>query len=185
MFVLKIDDIPDEGLELKWEEGTESMAAYLKTLSRIDFSFESPLHSEAKIQRVGKTILIKGSVQTILRFQCARCLKEFSYPLSSNLDITLLPSEGVSVKEGEGELTDEEMELTYHDGEEIHLSEIACEQVFLEVPYQPLCHAECKGLCQICGTNLNLSTCRCVQEGAEGSFKILQKLKLDQKNEES
>ena len=180
MFVLRIDEIPDEGLDLKWEEDPESMAAYLKTLSRIDFSFESSLCSMAKIKKAGKTILIKGGVRTVLRLQCVRCLKEFSHPLSSNFDVTLLPPEGVSAKEGERELSEEEMELSYHDGEEIHLSEIACEQVFLEIPYQPLCQVECKGLCEVCGTDLNLSACRCVQEESEGSFSVLQKLKLDQ-----
>ncbi len=179
MFALRIDEIPDEGLDLKWEEEAESLAAYLKTLSRIDFGFESSLRSAAKIKKAGKTILIKGSVQTVLRVQCVRCLKEFSYPLSSNFDVTLLPREGVAVKEGERELSEEEMELSYHEGEEIQLSEIACEQVFLEIPYQPLCQVECKGLCQVCGTDLNLSHCQCVQEGSEGSFAVLQKLKLD------
>jgi uncharacterized protein len=179
MFALRIDEIPDEGLDLKWEEATESMAAYLKTLSRIDFSFESSLRSVAKIKKMGKTILIKGSVQTVLRVQCVRCLKEFSYPFSSNFDVTLLPLGGGAAKEGERELSEEEMELTYHEGEEIHLSEIACGQVFLEIPYQPLCQVECKGLCQVCGIDLNLSACRCVQEGSDGSFSVLRKLKLD------
>jgi uncharacterized protein len=176
---VRIEDIPDEGLDLKWEEDIDSLAAYLKTLSRIDFSFESSLRSVASIKKAGKTILIKGRVQTVLRVQCVRCLKEFGHPLSSNFDVTLLPPKGVASKEGERELSEEEMDLSYHEGEEIHLSEIACEQVFLEIPYQPLCQVECKGLCQVCGTDLNLSVCRCVQEGSEGSFSVLRKLKLD------
>lgn len=179
MFALKIDDIPDEGLDLTWEENTESLAAYLKTLSRIDFSFESILRSAAEIKKAGKAIFIKGRIETVLRLQCVRCLKEFRYPFASNFSLTLLPREGDVAKEGERELNEEEMELSYHEGEEIQLSEIACEQVFLEIPYQPLCQEECKGLCQVCGTDLNLSTCQCVQEASEGSFSALRKLKLD------
>ena len=46
----------------------------------------------------------------------------------------------------------------FFEGGEIHLSEIACEQIFLEIPYQPLCQEDCKGLCPQCGRDLNLSS---------------------------
>jgi uncharacterized protein len=178
MLTLRLDDIPEEGLDLKWTEERASLLAYLKTLSRIDFDFESPLHSEARIWKAGQSVLITGKVQTSLRLQCVRCLKEFSYPLCSTFELTLHPLKEVPSTE-ETELGEKEMESSFFEGGEIHLSEIACEQIFLEIPIQPICQEGCKGLCSVCGTDLNLSSCECVKQEFASGFSVLQKLKLD------
>lgn len=178
MLTLKLDEIPEEGLDLKWTEERASLLAYSENLSSIDFDFETPLQSEVKIQKAGQSVLIKGSIQTDLLLKCARCIKEFSYPLSSTFELTLHPLKGTSFAE-ETELDKKEMESSFLEEGEIHLSEIACEQIFLELPYQPLCQKDCKGLCSICGNDLNLSTCECVKEQFASGFSVLQKLKLD------
>ncbi|HMK76745.1 MAG TPA: DUF177 domain-containing protein [Thermodesulfobacteriota bacterium] len=178
MFALKLDEIPEEGLDLKWKEEKASLLAYLKGLSRIDFDFETPLQSEVKIRRVGRSVLMTGKVQTTLRLQCVRCLKEFSYPLSTTFELTLHPLKEAPSEE-ETELGSEEMESSFFEGGEIHLSEIACEQIFLEIPYQPVCQEGCKGLCPVCGKDLNISSCECVKEELTSGFSALKKLKLD------
>ena len=178
MFTLKLDEIPEEGLSLQWSEERASLLAYLKDLSEIDFDFETPLQSEVKIQKAGQSVLITGRIQTNLRLQCVRCLKEFTYPLSNEFDLTFHPSKEAPSEE-ETELGREEMESSFFEGGEIHLSEIACEQVFLEIPYQPLCQEGCRGLCSICGKDLNLSSCECVKEEFPTGFSALKKLKLD------
>ncbi len=178
MFTLKLDEIPEEGLDLKWKEERASLEAYLETLSEIDFDFDSPLQSEVKITKAGRLLFLAGKVETNLRLQCVRCLKEFSYPLSTAFELVLHPlKEGP--KEEETELGSEEMELNFFEGGEIRLSEIACEQVFLEIPYQPRCQEGCKGLCPICGKDLNLSSCDCVKQELTSGFFALKKLKLD------
>lgn len=177
MLTLKLDDIPVEGLELKWKEEPEGLSGYLESLSEIDFAFDAPLNSEAKILRVGQSVLIKGEVQTILQLRCVRCLKEFSYPITSSFDLTLLPLKETGFKE-EMELSTNELETNFFEGGEIHLSEIACEQIFLEVPIQPHCQEGCKGLCPQCGRDLNLSSCDCIEKDIETGFSALKKLRL-------
>ncbi len=178
MFTLKLDEIPEGGLDLKWKEERASLLAYLEDFSRIDFDFETPLQSEVKIKRADRLVFITGKVETNLRLQCVRCLKEFHYPLSTTFELTLQPLKEAPSEE-ETELGSEEMELNFFEAGEIHLSEIACEQVFLEIPYQPLCQEGCKGLCTICGKDLNLSACECVKEESTSAFSALKKLKLD------
>lgn len=178
MFTLKFDEIPEEGLDLKWKEERASLLAYLKDLSRIDFDFGAPLQGEVKIGKASRLVLINGKIQTELRLQCVRCLKEFPYPLSTTFELTLQPLKEAPSEE-ETELGSEEMELNFFEGGEIHLSEIACEQIFLEIPYKPLCQEGCKGLCPTCGKDLNLSACECVKEELTSGFSALKKLKLD------
>jgi uncharacterized protein len=178
MFTIKFDDIPDEGLQLEWAEDQASLSAYLEDFSQIDFDFESPLQSEASIRKSGRSVLIRGKLSTSLRLRCVRCLKEFSCPLSSTFEAALLASKEADVKEAV-ELETPDLESGFYDGEEIRISEIACEQIFLEIPYQPLCDEKCKGLCPVCGKDLNLSACECVREEFSSGFSVLQDLKLD------
>lgn len=178
MLNLKLDQIPEKGLNLKWTEERASLLPYLESLSQVDFVFETPLQSEVKISKAGQSILLEGKIQADLRLQCVRCLKEFSYPLSSDFELTLHPLNGATFSE-EIEVGEKEMEMSFFEGGEIHLSEIACEQIFLEIPYQPLCHEECRGLCSVCGKDLNLSSCECVKEEFGSGFTALKKLKLD------
>ena len=178
MFTVKIEDIPEEGLVLNWEEQLDSLGTYLSHLTSIDFDFEAPLHGEAAISRIGKSYLIRGNLQTVLRLKCVRCLKEFAQSLSSSFDLSLYPLKEAGLEE-EVELAEEDMESGFFEGGEIRLSEAACEQIFLEIPYQPLCAADCKGLCPKCGRDLNLSACDCTEEGLGAGFSGLQKLKLD------
>ncbi len=177
MLKVKLDEIPPEGLSLEWKEETTALSGYLEGLSDIDFRFESPLQSEAKVKKVGPSVLIKGRVQTALRLRCVRCLKEFSYPLASSFELTLHPLKEAEFKE-ETELSASDLESNFFQGGEIHLSEIACEQIFLEIPIQPLCQEACKGLCSHCGKDLNLSGCDCVEKKVEMGFDVLKKMKL-------
>ena len=178
MLTLKLDEIPEEGLHMKWKEDRASLLAYLENLSKVDFDFETPLQSEVDIHKVGRSVLIKGSVQTHLRLQCVRCLKEFSYPLSSIYQLTLHPLKETSLTE-ETELGEKEMESSFFEEGDLHLSEIACEQIFLEIPYQPLCEKDCKGLCPRCGRDLNFSACNCPREELGEGLSALRKIKLD------
>jgi uncharacterized protein len=178
MFTLKVDEIPEEGLDLSWKEERTSLLAYMAGLSRIDFDFETPLQGEVKIKKTGRSVLITGTVETTLQLQCVRCLKEFSYPLSTSFDLTLYPIKEAPSDE-EMEVGSEEMESGFFERGEIHLSEIACEQIFLELPYQPICEEGCRGLCPTCGRDLNLSSCECVKEEFPSGFSSLKKLKLD------
>jgi uncharacterized protein len=178
MLVLKLDEIPPEGLNLNWTEERSSLLSYLENLSQIDFDFETPLQSEVRVWKAGQLVFIKGKIHTDLQLQCVRCLKEFSFPISSAFELTLHPLKETPSSE-EKELSEEDMASNFYEGGEIHLSEIACEQIFLEIPYKPLCHEDCKGLCPICGKDLNLTSCTCAKEEFVSRFSALEKLKLD------
>ena len=178
MFSVKLDEITGEGLDLRWQDERPALLQYIKDLPQIDFDFETPLKAEAKVTKAGKNLLIDGNVQVTLRFHCMRCLKEFSYPLSAAMNLMLSTSKAVALAE-EIELDEENTATGFFDGEEIRLSEIACEQVFLEIPFQPLCSEECKGLCPTCGKDLNLSSCHCSKEERESGFSALLNLKLE------
>lgn len=175
MITIKIEEIPEEGLDLTWTEDKDSISSYLKNFPNIDFEFETPIFSNIMVLKRNKSILLKGNVKTSLRLTCGRCLKEFSYPVSTDFDLTFFSMKDFRFPE-ELELTEDDMEMNFYEGSEIHLSEIAFEQIFLEIPYQPLCNDNCKGLCPSCGQDLNISSCDCVRESFSNSFSLLKNL---------
>ena len=48
MFTLKLDEIPEEGLDLTWEEEIGLLVSLSEGLSRIDFDFEEPLQRKQR-----------------------------------------------------------------------------------------------------------------------------------------
>ena len=55
------------------------------------------------------------------------------------------------------------------------IKELVRDQIILNMPLRVLCSEECKGLCSICGCNLNNQTCDCMSEQYSNSqFAALQ-----------
>ncbi|MGB9809870.1 MAG: YceD family protein, partial [Caldanaerobacter sp.] len=48
--------------------------------------------------------------------------------------------------------------------------------VILSLPMKFLCKEDCKGLCPICGTNLNYGSCSCKREDIDPRLEVLSKL---------
>ena len=97
---------------------------------------------------------------------CGRCAKELTKDLcvSAEFGVTRKLSEDSDeyVEAPEGMLDVEELSRTLF---------------YLELPQRVLCKDDCRGLCPVCGTDLNLSTCSCKQvkkgNGLEGLKKLL------------
>jgi uncharacterized protein len=52
------------------------------------------------------------------------------------------------------------------------------ESILLEIPQKPLCRADCKGLCPVCGIDRNNQICNCAPEAVDLRWSGLDKLKL-------
>ncbi len=64
-------------------------------------------------------------------------------------------------------------------GNEIDLGDEIRDELLLAMPINPLCQEGCRGLCEVCGGNRNLSACDCkVDTVPAGAFSALRKLKL-------
>ncbi|MEG2372051.1 MAG: DUF177 domain-containing protein, partial [Hydrogenoanaerobacterium sp.] len=57
----------------------------------------------------------------------------------------------------------------------LDLDELALSDVILELPSKVLCKESCKGLCPICGVNLNEESCTCTQKRIDPRLEILSK----------
>lgn len=84
---------------------------------------------------------------------CARCLKEFDYPIQKTIKANV--TEG-----GAGENPDG----YFLQGDKINATEIIVTEFILDMDDKLLCREDCAGLCQKCGADLNSGKCDCPRE---------------------
>ena len=82
---------------------------------------------------------IEGEARLTLLLFCDRCLEEVRVPFVLPLART----------------------VTEEDGWELDAEELLHEELMLNWPVRVLCREDCKGLCSVCGKNLNAGSCGC------------------------
>ncbi len=65
---------------------------------------------------------------------------------------------------------------------EVDLSEIGRQQLYLALPVRRLCRPDCRGLCPVCGTDLNRDQCTCDRRGKDSPFAVLAALNKKKSN---
>jgi uncharacterized protein len=148
----------------------------LKSDGRADLVEEH--HSKHKVL---KDIRLQGALATTLELVCARCLEPVVQPVDRKFDLLYRP-QGSDGGDEEQSVSGTDAEIGYYQGEGLLLEDVLREQVLLSVPLRTLCREDCKGLCAVCGKNLNHEQCSCAQEAADPRWEALKDLrtKLDQ-----
>lgn len=137
--------IPPEGIEISGEESPA-----LIDIEDPVAVFSRPVNYHLRVVRAGRTLVVRGRLETEVTLTCSRCLVKFPAPL-------LVPGFG------------RELELV---GDEaiIDLTGDIREDIILAIPAKPLCRAGCRGLCPICGGDLNRKDCGCSLNPADSPF---------------
>ena len=113
------------------------------------FSFGSDVSLSGKLNNGACVVNLDYTAVFKLLHTCDRCLKEFSRDYDLSFDHIVVPS--VS--------NDDNDDYIVADGESIELNEIALTDILLSLPTKNLCKDDCKGLCMVCGCDLNESQC--------------------------
>jgi uncharacterized protein len=138
-----------------------------------EFRQTAPLKINITAELLAGEIRIRGHLNTRLEANCDRCLKVVEIPVKSDFDLFYRQTPNIT-EEVEIELPKAELEVGFFDGDGIELADVATEQVILAVPMKVVCSAECKGLCPVCGANLNLAPCKCAPPKRDSPFASLQ-----------
>jgi uncharacterized protein len=113
------------------------------------------LRGDVSLTRTTDGLLAEGHLETALDIECARCLTLFTLPLTIELEDLTFALPQVSPKVSEYRISDSGW---------VNLVPALREQVLLNMPLNPLCRADCRGLCSQCGKDLNLGPCDCSDE---------------------
>lgn len=145
---------------------------------------ESPFRAEkegrvtAHLMRLDDTIHVRGRARLALTAPCSRCVNPTSLAFDAPLEVALFPEGNEPSASPDGGLSEDDLGVATYKNEEIDLGAIVHDEVFLELPMNPLCQQGCKGLCQQCGTDLNVEKCTC-EKPIDPRWSALGQIKLN------
>jgi len=177
------DDLKNKSLIVEFEsfekilEGTISVNNW----ERIEVPSEkanilSPIKVSFSLEKGDNQVLVNGKVETMLKLHCSRCLKPIEYWIEESFEAVYLDrrfEKFLSKTEHLKSLDN----IVYYDGQSIDLTNRIIETIILSVPNVPLCKEDCKGLCPICGVDLNENPDHsCEKEELDQRFATLKSL---------
>lgn len=139
----------------------------------------SPMGLTLSLTKLEPDYYLKGRMVFEVEQSCSRCAESFGLKISHPIELALVhgTSGTSSQKTALTEETDQ-LDVTYFDGPDIDLDPLMKEQFFLSLPYQAVCKADCRGVCQSCGQNLNTKVCGCAEKVAPiSAFEALKNFK--------
>ena len=119
-----------------------------------DLELAAPIEGEVRLSRTGRSILARAHLSTAINTSCSRCLQPLVAPIDVDIDEEALPS--IDIDSGLPTDRDEEPDaLWLDDHHELDLGEPVREAISLAEPIALLCRPDCRGLCPVCGIDLN------------------------------
>ncbi|MFH0858896.1 MAG: DUF177 domain-containing protein, partial [Candidatus Omnitrophota bacterium] len=106
--------------------------------------FLEPIRAKAEVYKITNALSVNLKLSSRIGFTCGRCLEDFKedYRKDIQLNYSLDSSQ-----------------------QYLDLDQDIRAEIILEYPFNPLCKADCKGLCPGCGKNLNQEKCSCNLKG--------------------
>lgn len=111
----------------------------------------------AKISRTPQGLLVQGQFAAKVTAECVRCLAEVDQPLDMEFSELYAFSSRTASESG----------LILPEDAHIDLEPLVREYMLIEIPISPLCREDCKGLCSVCGADLNDELCEHQQKVSE------------------
>ncbi len=176
---IRIDEIREQGLTLSAQEQIADYPALLAVEKAGECQFLAPLEISLTVIREFDHIRASGEVGTAVRLACSRCLAVYDAAISSAFTIFYTKASAALQQDEEVELAEQDLVSATYAGDEIDFAPEIAEQVALEIPFKPLCKEDCKGLCAVCGVDLNAVACGCDKQEVSLKFNALQGFKVD------
>ena len=107
-----------------------------------------------RIDRTTQGLLLQGEFRGKKGEQCVRCLSDFKQSLETSFnELYAFDQQSVS-----------DSGLVVPEDGNLDLAALVRDYLLIEVPINPICRLDCKGLCPICGEDLNELTCEHVAQ---------------------
>jgi uncharacterized metal-binding protein YceD (DUF177 family) len=110
---------------------------------------------DLRVERLGDELLVRGRVAQTLTCVCSRCAERFESEVVDSAYVAIYPVETAT--------------------EYVDLTPEMREAIILALPGYPVCRSACRGLCSMCGMNLNRGRCTC-KPRAVGQWAALDQL---------
>lgn len=120
-------------------------------LDKIDIEDESlcNFYGSIELTRTQDGLIAQVVIDAEVESECSRCLEPFQNKIFCEFkEFFTFPYVEAS-----------EEEIRVPEDGNIDFEPILHDYILMEMPIKPLCQSDCRGLCDICGQNLNQSVC--------------------------
>lgn len=114
------------------------------------YSFIDPVNVKGSVYNRAGVVILSCTVDFTLDAVCDRCLIPFKKSFSFDCEHILVR-----------ETNTDNDEYVVTEGDSLDLDELMIQDILLQLPSKMLCKEDCKGLCPVCGTDLNFNECNC------------------------
>lgn len=102
-----------------------------------------------------RKVLVEGDTKLSLKVPCSRCLEDVA--VKFDIDI----SKTIDFNDTDQDRIKELDETNYISGYNLDVDLLIFDEIMIDFPLKVVCSEDCKGLCNVCGMNLNHGTCNC------------------------
>lgn len=113
------------------------------------YPLKTPVKISGTIKNSADVVKFKAKVTALIVKDCDRCCKETEKTYEFDIDTVLVL---------DSQDNDDYVEVPAY---KLDLYELVRSEIVLNLPVLHLCSEDCKGICAVCGTNLNESDCGC------------------------
>lgn len=142
-----------------------------------ELSFDDPVIVKIKFHRNGDVIRLHCDVCAHVILTCVRCLEEFRHDVGGDLSLVARRlRKGESLHDYSDYDSDKDgtrLIFIESDTNVIDISDFVRDTILLSIPMKPVCSETCRGLCSVCGINLNYGECGCKRERFDHRFEDL------------
>jgi len=133
------------------------------------------IEGTVRFTRTASGVLGDASAHGVVETLCMRCLN----PATMQIDLHFRDEFHSKIEVNTGvplPKPDEEDPFYISESHLVDLGEAIREYALLEMPMQPLCKPDCKGICPTCGADLNAEPCNCQSDQTDERFAALKAL---------
>jgi len=176
MIRIPISEIREEGEFLSFEWSQKDLLPFILQQDPHPVRLRQPLQVQMELYKQDDGVYVRGRIQGSIELPCHRCLEPVEWLLEEQVGTFLVDRQNAPDKD-EVVLSEDDLKCEFFDGEVVDLDRLIAEQIFLSLPSKILCSPGCRGLCPICGANLNVETCHCERPDKGSPFAVLEGLK--------
>ena len=131
------------------------------------YVLNGPLTLQGQLQNTGNRLFrLTGQMHAVFTGHCARCLKKVKSEIDYPVQDMFAPAAYLAVRTDDEVIEDEQTIYTY-EGYIIDIAQAVRDDLLLALPTRMVCSTECRGLCPVCGQNLNEKQCECAEQGSD------------------
>lgn len=169
---LPVTDIPAEGREFSFAD--QSLWTGPAHEHGLSLEVVEPLSATLLVIPQKRGVFLRGRLAGVVGLPCDRCAAASRVTLAHDFEyVDELPAPG--------EAAEDTWLRETKAGLELDAAGLLWEQLMLALPTHVLCKPDCKGLCAVCGADLNVAPCACAPAGGDPRMAALRGLKIEKK----